>query len=298
MIQLCAFADEAAESLSGQIAALHRNGIRLIEARSIDGVNIADLSLDAARTAQRRFTDNGIAVWALGTPYGKCSLGESFREETLFRLLRRLCELARVFECGRLRIFSFYNAYGKKEQVLDLLSRSVRIATEYGVELYHENEKDIYGDVPDRVLDLTAADGLRFVYDPANYIQSGVPAEESLRKALPLASYCHIKDILSAGGEIVPAGEGDGRIPQLIRLLKDDTVLTVEPHLSVFSGLSDIQTRGLKTRYIFANNDESFDAAAAALKRLLTQAGYRLRDGDYIKETAGGPSADIRDPLS
>ena len=39
-IRLCAFADEASQSVEGQISALHRNGIELLEVRGINGVNI------------------------------------------------------------------------------------------------------------------------------------------------------------------------------------------------------------------------------------------------------------------
>ena len=36
--------------------------------------------------------------------------------------------------------------------------------------IYHENEKDIYGDSLERVLELKQnVQGLKFVYDPANF---------------------------------------------------------------------------------------------------------------------------------
>ena len=44
MIKLCGFADEAASDLQEQIAALKRNGISLLELRTIAGKNIADFS--------------------------------------------------------------------------------------------------------------------------------------------------------------------------------------------------------------------------------------------------------------
>ena len=276
MIRLCAFSDEADRSLDGQIAALKRNGIALTELRSIGGTNILRVTPEEAKEARKQLDDAGIGVWSLGSPYGKTSLSEGFDETALMKDLRHLCRLAEIFGCGRLRIFSFYDAYDKKDLVLELLSRSVAVAAEYGIGLYHENEKAIYGDVPDRVLELTAVEGLHFVYDPANYIQSGVPSAESLAKTLSLAAYCHIKDIIAATGEIVPAGEGDGDIRGLIGRIGGDTVLTVEPHLSVFRGLSDIDRLGLKTKYHFTDNNESFDAAVTALKGLLSEAGCRF----------------------
>ena len=48
MIRLCAFADEADKMVDGQIAALKRNNIGLIELRGLDGVNIGKLSEDEA----------------------------------------------------------------------------------------------------------------------------------------------------------------------------------------------------------------------------------------------------------
>ena len=43
MIRLSAFADEASTDFAGQLAALRRNGIALIELRGLDGKNIADI---------------------------------------------------------------------------------------------------------------------------------------------------------------------------------------------------------------------------------------------------------------
>ena len=42
--RLAAFADEAASSLEGQIAAMKENGVELLEIRGVDGKNIADIS--------------------------------------------------------------------------------------------------------------------------------------------------------------------------------------------------------------------------------------------------------------
>ena len=43
-MRLCAFADEASNDLQGQIEALLRNNIGLLEIRGVDGENIKDIS--------------------------------------------------------------------------------------------------------------------------------------------------------------------------------------------------------------------------------------------------------------
>ena len=95
------------------------------------------------------------------------------------------------------------------------MRRLVEIASEQKIRLFHENEKDIYGDRAERVADLLQnVPGLCSVYDPANYVQVG-ETPENMSKMAALAGYLHIKDVLRTG-ELVPAGEGDGMIAELI----------------------------------------------------------------------------------
>ena len=283
MIKLCAFSDEASASLDGQIKALKRNGINYTELRSVDGVNVASITEENAKKIKEELDKNGISVWSLGSPYGKVSLSDGFSEEKLFIQLNHLCLLCKIFDCDKIRVFSFYNAYDKKEQVFSLLNKSVKIASEYGVNLYHENEKDIYGDTAERVKELyDNVKGLQFVYDPANYIQSGQSADTTLPLA-KFASYYHIKDVVTDTGELVPAGYGDGKISELLGGIDRDTTLTVEPHLAVFAGYAEIDGRELKNRFHFKNNDEAFDCAVNSLKDTLTKSGYYYSDGGYIK---------------
>ena len=277
MIRLCAFADEASPSLSGQIAALKRNGIDLIELRGVDGKNVAALDDKEAVRIKNELDAAGIRVWSLGSPYGKVSLGEEFDEEALFAQLHRLCRTANIFGCDKIRVFSFYDAYGKADEVVRLLTESVAVASEYGVRLYHENEKDIYGDVPERVLELRRrVKDLCSVYDPANYIQCGVSPDESIPALAASSGYFHIKDVVAQTGELVPAGDGDGDIARILDGIDADITLTVEPHLSVFSGYSDIDRHEMKNKYTFKSQGEAFDTAVGALKRLLYKCGYRI----------------------
>ena len=63
MIRLCAFSDEADDSLQGQIAALRRNDITLTELRSVDGKNVAMFLPQEATEIRRILNDEGISVW-------------------------------------------------------------------------------------------------------------------------------------------------------------------------------------------------------------------------------------------
>src|SRR5262249_31015668 len=103
----------------------------------------------------------------------------------------------------------------------------------------HENEKDIYGDVPHRVLDLiesVGSDALRVAWDSANFVQVGVrPFTEGYAMLRPYLEYLQVKDAIAETGAVVPAGEGDGELLETLTALRDDAYdgfASLEPHLA------------------------------------------------------------------
>ena len=283
MIKLCAFADEAASELQGQIEALKRNGISYLELRNINGKNVIDITESEAEEYARVLKENGILVYSIGSPIGKVDINVNFDE--YLQKITHVFRLANIFGTKRIRMFSFFNAFEKRELVIFYLQKMVETAKEYGVELYHENEKDIYGDVAKRVQDvLDGVKGLKSIYDPANYLQVGEKAETTLDLFHQRTDYFHIKDVVVETGELVPAGHGDGKIDELIRRIQGDKVLSVEPHLAVFDGYAQIDNTEMKHRFHFQSNGEAFDAAVNALKEVLIKVGYKEVEGGYEKQ--------------
>ena len=281
-IWLSAFSDEAGKSLDEQIAALQRNGVIYTELRTVDGTNVKKLTEEEATQIQSRLSAAGIRVWALGSPLGKVDITAD-PEESVAEL-RHLCRLCKIFGTDKIRMFSFFKAYESRELVVEYLRRLVAVAAEYGVTLCHENEKHIYGDVADRVAELLdAVPGMASVYDPANFLQVGELPEKTLSMLHARSAYFHIKDVIVETGELVPAGYGDGAIDRLVAMIDRDTVLTVEPHLAIFQGYAEIDGEQMKNKFRFASNAESFDAAIAAIKKVLVDAGYAEENGCFVK---------------
>ena len=289
MIRLCAFADEAGNALSAQIAALQQNHISLIELRNLNGKNVAALTDAEADAAYEALSAAGIAVWSVGSPLGKVKLAEAAAH---MKTVRRVCEIAVRLHAKRIRAFSFFEAEGQGEAVRSALAEMVAIAAEYGLTICHENEKDIYGDTLSRVLEIASWNikDLAFVFDPANYIQCGVDTKEALAALFDKTYYFHIKDVDAKTGQLVPAGYGDGHIDEMVRSIKAaarDAVLTLEPHLKVFDGYTAIDSTEMQTKFTYATNEESFAAAAAAMKAILVAAGYKEETvkGEYVWQT-------------
>lgn len=283
MIRLCAFSDEASKDLEGQIAALERNGIRLTELRSVGKKNVKDLTVKEAEEVRKKLNDSGIEVWSVGSPLGKVDITVDFAEYA--ETVKHVCALANALGTERIRAFSFFKAYDAPEEVYFRLNRMAEIARGFGVTLCHENEKEIYGDTADRVLKIMEnVSGWNYVYDPANFIQVGEAAEKTLPLLLGKCDYFHIKDVIAKTGELVPAGFGDGHIEQLIDMIADDKVLTVEPHLAQFEAYRSIDGSEMKHKFHFADANEAFDRAVGALKGLLAKAGYSESDGAFVRK--------------
>ena len=285
MIRLCAFSDEYGNKLEEQIEGLKLNNIYLIEIRNVDGKNVLNFTDEEAKHYYEELAKNDIRVWSIGSPLGKVDIDVDF-EEYKNTVLKRLCELANIFQTSRIRMFSFFKAYEKKDEVIKKLQEMVNFAKKYNVELYHENEKDIYGDSLERVLELKQnVQGLKFVYDPANFIQCEQNPDKTIDFLFDKMDYFHIKDIIEESGEIVPAGKGDCKIDRILKLIDNKNItLTIEPHLSVFPGYSEIDKTELKNKFVYKNNKEAFDAACLNLKNLLKEKNYTEYKDGFIKK--------------
>lgn len=276
-MNIYAFADEASGFISGQIAAMRRNGLSGLEIRSVDGQNIADITAEKAREVRRMLDDAGLRVWSIGSPIGKISI-ESDEFPAHLDKLRHVLMLADVLGAKNLRMFSFYVPADRiadyRGKVMDRVGQMVEVAAGSGVRLCHENEKGIYGDMAERCLELlTAFPKLDGVFDPANFVQCGQDTLAGWALLKNRIRYLHIKDALP-DGKVVPAGKGIGNVKAILDEFRamGGCAVSVEPHLSVFSGLKELEREGNRTRpdpYSYANSDAAFDAACAALRALL-----------------------------
>lgn len=282
--QLSAFADEASADFSEQIKVLQEERIPMIELRGLDGKNVSELDDAQAETYAGRLRENGISVWAIGSPIGKIKLCDDFSAH--LRLCERIFRTARIFGTEKVRVFSFYTDEPEKdgEEVIRRMLRVTELAKEYGIVLYHENEKGIYGVSAANCLTLLKrVPGLHCVLDPANFIQCGEKIPAALSALQGRIGYYHIKDCLVDTGEIVPAGEGDGCIGTIIDLAAEGSVFTVEPHLAVFEGYSQIDHTQLKNRKCYASAREAFAVAVQSLRYLFRQKGFREENQKWIK---------------
>ena len=271
--RLCAFADEADKTISGQVKALHENEIKLIELRGVDGKNVADLIPSEAQELKKRFDCEGIAVWSIGSPIGKVDITSPAADE--LDRFKRVLETANILSAENIRMFSFYKTDSSSacfDEICRRLDDMISAAKGSGVDLCHENEKGIFGDTAERCYKLHAAlPAFRGVFDPANFVQCGEDTLVAWELLKPFMKYAHIKDA-KEDGKVVPPGVGIGHLPELLPRFAESgiEVLTLEPHLKSFVGLAALE--GGDTQHVgssFKDNREAFDFAVNTLKNLI-----------------------------
>ena len=276
---LTGFADEIDPALSIQMDVLDQLDIHYIETRGIDGKNISEYTPAEARAIHARLADRGFAVSALGSPIGKIGVTDPFAPH--LDNFRRLIDVAHELDTRYIRMFSFFTPQGEdpaayRDEVMQRLSALVSANRGSGVTLLHENEKAIYGDTPERCLDiLKAFDGeILCTYDPSNFVQCGVDNEKAYNLLAPYIRYLHVKDSVYVhnsehvdhGFENVsdahrPAGQGDGKVAWILSQLAQsgyEGFASIEPHLS-------------NNPNVPGTGADKFAAAAAALRGLLAK---------------------------
>lgn len=276
-IKIYAFADEAGQALETQIAAMCRTKINGLEIRGINNMNVKDISLYRAREIKKAMDDNGLEIWSLGSPIGKIGIKDRFYAH--LDNFRRLLEINEVLGAKAVRLFSFYMPKDEdpaiyRDEVMERMNSFVEAAKGTDLLLCHENEKGIYGDNAERCLDiLKSVHGIYGVFDPANFVQCGQDTAVAWEMLKDYTKYMHIKDALS-DGTVVPAGEGIGNVAAIAKdfISRGGSRFTIEPHLSEFVGLANLEREGDKTNINnkrYSSAEEAFDAAVAAFRSIL-----------------------------
>ncbi len=281
MFTLSAFADEIDADPQKQLDVLKACGVRHIEFRSILGINVLALTDLQVREFKSLLDQQGVKLSAIGSPLGKIRIDEPFAPH--LDKLRRAIELCKLFDTPNIRIFSFYPPINMawddcgdyRREVLDRMWQKCDLAARAGVRLLHENEHRIYGDSPDRVVDLAGTvleqaepSAFALVYDPANYVFCGYDPWDGWQRTKQWTAHFHIKDWRHGADRGAIPGEGEGQLPRVIAdavAMGYNGFATMEPHL-LGGGPTGGQT-----------GPDLFPKAVAAFKRILDEAGAKYQ---------------------
>ena len=258
MWTLSGFVDEIDDDFAVQCQVAAGLGLRYAEVRSAWGINILDLDDDQLQRVRELLAEHGLQVSSIGSPIGKIGIDDDFGPH--LERMRHAAEVAQFLTAPYVRLFSFFIPEGEdpdsyRDEVLRRMRAIADVAEQAGVIAVHENEKEIYGDIPRRCLDIvTSVDSpnLKLAWDPANYVQCGVrPFTDGYADLRPHTVYIQIKDALLADASVVVAGAGDGEVAETIRALQADGFdgfFSLEPHLGEYTAFGALSGPELFTK--------------------------------------------------
>ncbi len=283
MWTLSGFADEADENSDGQVAATQRAEFKHIDLRNVDGHNISELPLDKAEAIRKKLDAAGLSCTMFGSPIGKIDITEDFAIDE--QKLRHLAELRKIFDCDKVRVFSYFNKEEKpmaewEAEAMRRLRALRDLAGELDLFLYSENEREIFGDRIEQVCTIAELrDGIgpfRMIFDFDNFNQSDEDVWEAWEKLRNATDGFHLKDS-KRDKTHVPMGTGDTHAK---RILEDAVAnqwaghVAMEPHL-MHSAAVMATGPGGKANEAFADmsGEDMYVAAAGYVKDLLTGVG-------------------------
>ena len=258
---LTGFADEAADSLEGQIAATKELGWTQIETRKLMSGNLASISDEEFAKAEELLAQSGIRFNGFGSGIANWSKPITGEAESSYEEMRRAIPRMQKLGIKMIRIMSFAvpdelkpRSWEFADEVVKRVRTLVKMAEDAGILCIHENcmnwgglsfEHTLY------LLDHVNSPALRLVFDTGNPVfnrdirgeapYSWQDAWEFYTNVREFIAHVHIKDgYIGKDDKMVftYAGEGHGDVE---RILKDlyargyDGGISIEPHVaSVF----------------------------------------------------------------
>ena len=276
-----------------------------ISIRGVNEKNFSEYSIDELKTyIKPKLEEYKVKVSSIGSPIGKVFIDDEEGFNKQVDLLEKLCEMASLLECKYIRMFSFYMPKGKnpddyRDEVIKKLNIFTEIAKKHNIILLHENEKDIYGDISSRCLDILKSvnsDNFKAIFDFANFVQCMENTKECYELLKEYIVYYHIKDANKRDNQNVVCATGEGKIEEILTdAIKNGYkgFVTMEPHLVIFDSLKDLELEDVNE---IIKEDKGLDGKSAyalqykSLVNILGKIEFRLNKfgGDDMKQVRFG----------
>ena len=240
------FYDEASFNINEQIALIKQLGEEYLCPRQIGKKTITNYTFAEFRdNIYPLLAKHNIKFSSIGSSLGKIRIDDEAGYQKQLEQLKELIEICKLTNCKYIRIFSFFGCLIEPEkhlpQVIKKLNGFLELTKDTGIVLLHENEKEIYGDTPERVLQIYNAlkdKGLQLIYDASNFIQCDIDPLDAYNQLKEYVVYYHIKDCDASSKVEVPVGLGDGKYKEIFADLSKRNYqgfMTLEPHTAKYA---------------------------------------------------------------
>ena len=256
--------DEIDARLERALDVCEELGIRSVELRTVDGVQIVEQTPDVLRAIKQELDRRGLGVSAIASPFLKCNRSDDPLAQE--RIHERALDVAALLAAPVVRAFSYWREADPAAALPELATVLDRAAVRAGVTLALENEHEcnVATSAEARALFDVASPSLKLIWDPGNAAMldpgsfAGLGGIEPIRERI---AHVHLKDV-TAAGEWTRVGDGIVDFASLLRHLADtgyDGCLSFETHYQR-DGSGELATRD----------------CVAALRAIAAEAGVEL----------------------
>lgn len=320
--------DEVADNFSDALKFVIKNEVNFVELRTINGKNLALLSLDETKVIAKSIREYGITVSAIASPlfkwYTKNSVQTSYdgfgfnpnlNLQAKKSLIVHVIKQAKILGTNKIRIFSGLreseNDNAMNQEDRKLLEYGLKLAQSEGVFLLLENEPACriatFKDYLETLIYFKNK-GLMSWMDIANFYEIGEAISSEMFEQLSgFIKYVHIKDPKGISQHhYLPVGEGYinyKRItPELINNLASETFYSIETHVKDRKNeASEISIKNFRTilntprlRYAVIGAGRISQKHAAALKSCQTSTLIGVFDVDKNKSETFSKNYDCK----
>ncbi len=223
MLRLCAFADEISHDLDETIRACRECGIGYVELGSIGGTSVLDFIQPVRAEVKARLDSAGIGVVCIASPVGWAPIAEPWRKH--FDRFKTAIDAAAYFGASLVRIYSYYPTRAgddmrrHREEIIRRTRTMVEHVTGGDITLVHENAAGTFGQTAIHCADIVRSinsRALRCAFDFADFVLSGQDTADAWPVLRQMTIHMHVNDARFNDGVTCFAGEGDGRVSDVI----------------------------------------------------------------------------------
>lgn len=242
--RLGVISDEVSQDLVVALDWAVEYGLKHVEIRMVDGVNVLRLTEEQIERVQQEVQQRGLFVSALASPLFKCPLdptrplptGDLFGceeqdVEEHHRMVHKAIDYAKRLKTNYIRIFSFWREE-QPELYMDDIVRHLKLAAEAalegGIVLLLENGRSCNGGFSWEVADIVRkvdSPALKVLWDPGNEDRTSPSYPQGYEHVRDQIAHFHLKHSYVANGP-------EPLLPQLQALRRDgyDGLITIETH--------------------------------------------------------------------
>jgi L-ribulose-5-phosphate 3-epimerase len=232
-MRLAVVTDEIDVALDAAARVAAELGIRGLELRTVDGVNVVDLDPGGVRRVRDVLRAGGFDCTGIASPFLKCN-----PDEEQDGILERALHVAAELDAPFVRCFSWWRESqpdALRPRLLPVLQQAAARCREAGIPLLLENEHACnIATAQEAAWYLERAPDLALIWDPGNHAWLGTPpfpaGYEAVRGRI---GHVHVKDVAD-GPTWVVAGEGVCDWPAQVKALAADGyrgALSIETHI-------------------------------------------------------------------